>query len=190
DSALKTVKTIVGAVWDWIKNSFKNALQFLKALVTLDFQGMKDAIQKQMNNSKNLISTIWNAITSHFATVLSGILSSVTSKFTIMATEGRHKMNEVKVLIRSILDSIKSYLKGINLYNIGRDIINGLLRGISAMASSVFKKAQEIASEITSRIKKALRIASPYKVMIELDRKSTRLNSSHVKISYAVFCLK
>src|SRR5690606_40138438 len=26
--------------------------------------------------------------------------------------------------------------------------------------------------------------------MIERDRKSTRLNSSHVKISYAVFCLK
>src|SRR5690606_41798980 len=27
-------------------------------------------------------------------------------------------------------------------------------------------------------------------VVPELDRKSTRLNSSHVKISYAVFCLK
>src|SRR5436309_9860294 len=27
-------------------------------------------------------------------------------------------------------------------------------------------------------------------VSLELDRKSTRLNSSHVKISYAVFCLK
>src|SRR5690606_39660863 len=27
-------------------------------------------------------------------------------------------------------------------------------------------------------------------VPIDLDRKSTRLNSSHVKISYAVFCLK
>src|SRR5690606_41986105 len=27
-------------------------------------------------------------------------------------------------------------------------------------------------------------------VEITLDRKSTRLNSSHVKISYAVFCLK
>src|SRR5690606_40891707 len=25
---------------------------------------------------------------------------------------------------------------------------------------------------------------------VEVDRKSTRLNSSHVKISYAVFCLK
>src|SRR5690606_40374023 len=27
-------------------------------------------------------------------------------------------------------------------------------------------------------------------VIMEKDRKSTRLNSSHVKISYAVFCLK
>src|SRR5699024_11684696 len=28
------------------------------------------------------------------------------------------------------------------------------------------------------------------KIVYELDRKSTRLNSSHVSISYAVFCLK
>src|SRR3989442_1854458 len=27
-------------------------------------------------------------------------------------------------------------------------------------------------------------------ILDELDRKSTRLNSSHVRISYAVFCLK
>src|SRR5690554_7583816 len=32
--------------------------------------------------------------------------------------------------------------------------------------------------------------ASDYDVIQELDRKSTRLNSSHVRISYAVFCLK
>src|SRR6266700_1872609 len=30
----------------------------------------------------------------------------------------------------------------------------------------------------------------PGQVTVRLDRKSTRLNSSHVKISYAVFCLK
>src|SRR3989442_7724966 len=29
-----------------------------------------------------------------------------------------------------------------------------------------------------------------YPVMNKTDRKSTRLNSSHVRISYAVFCLK
>src|SRR5690554_7560730 len=30
----------------------------------------------------------------------------------------------------------------------------------------------------------------PLSSFMELDRKSTRLNSSHVRISYAVFCLK
>src|SRR5690606_41340996 len=30
----------------------------------------------------------------------------------------------------------------------------------------------------------------PHGPLVRLDRKSTRLNSSHVKISYAVFCLE
>src|SRR5690606_39514629 len=34
------------------------------------------------------------------------------------------------------------------------------------------------------------RLARHHRVHCEEDRKSTRLNSSHVKISYAVFCLK
>src|SRR5690625_6990558 len=33
-------------------------------------------------------------------------------------------------------------------------------------------------------------ISEPIQVGIKADRKSTRLNSSHVAISYAVFCLK
>src|SRR5690349_24612070 len=32
--------------------------------------------------------------------------------------------------------------------------------------------------------------ASPNRAFSRIDRKSTRLNSSHVEISYAVFCLK
>src|SRR5256885_9374375 len=30
----------------------------------------------------------------------------------------------------------------------------------------------------------------PHRVIVPIDRKSTRLNSSHLVISYAVFCLK
>src|SRR5690625_7848819 len=40
---------------------------------------------------------------------------------------------------------------------------------------------------------KANKPAAPFTVLLRnslLDRKSTRLNSSHVAISYAVFCLK
>src|SRR2546426_6063796 len=36
----------------------------------------------------------------------------------------------------------------------------------------------------------ALELSSDEELWIEIDRKSTRLNSSHLVISYAVFCLK
>src|SRR5437773_6223621 len=38
--------------------------------------------------------------------------------------------------------------------------------------------------------KAMLQIAQLIKADVGLDRKSTRLNSSHITISYAVFCLK
>src|SRR5690606_40291225 len=40
------------------------------------------------------------------------------------------------------------------------------------------------------RLLQGLALGGQYGGAATLDRKSTRLNSSHVKISYAVFCLK
>src|SRR5690348_17994943 len=40
------------------------------------------------------------------------------------------------------------------------------------------------------RIRGALDQAPPLQIVDDLDRKSTRLNSSHPSISYAVFCLQ
>src|SRR5206468_3747031 len=57
--------------------------------------------------------------------------------------------------------------------------------------------ANELAAEISSGAVAAARVAETHRLMFNLrldaavtDRKSTRLNSSHDQISYAVFCLK
>src|SRR5690554_7681746 len=44
-------------------------------------------------------------------------------------------------------------------------------------------------TDLDDKVAKLLR-TSKKKVFLAADRKSTRLNSSHVRISYAVFCLK
>src|SRR5438034_8845530 len=44
--------------------------------------------------------------------------------------------------------------------------------------------------ERSSRFRGLLKAAGPFIGPLGLDRKSTRLNSSHTVISYAVFCLK
>src|SRR5699024_11248442 len=44
-------------------------------------------------------------------------------------------------------------------------------------------------NELVDKIFETIALTA-YRTSIEIDRKSTRLNSSHVSISYAVFCLK
>src|SRR5204863_9352210 len=62
------------------------------------------------------------------------------------------------------------------------DVEAELARHIGPLAKVLVRKAQALAPTI-----QALRNALAPSIQ---DRKSTRLNSSHVEISYAVFCLK
>src|SRR5690606_23376713 len=76
-------------------------------------------------------------------------------------------MEKVRSKVKSIWDGIKSFLSGVNLFTIGKNIIQGLLDGINNMASRVLNRAQEIANGVKNKIKSALRIASPSKVMLQ-----------------------
>src|SRR5690554_7514896 len=50
--------------------------------------------------------------------------------------------------------------------------------------------AQPREEERLAAITRDLAYDKTHRALNDLDRKSTRLNSSHVRISYAVFCLK
>src|ERR1035438_6542314 len=63
---------------------------------------------------------------------------------------------------------------------------------ISVYASAEQNAADPVASEqafYQGAIPGLLRVLDPHSVFFDPDRKSTRLNSSHLGISYAVFCL-
>src|SRR5690625_5557212 len=65
--------------------------------------------------------------------------------------------------------------------NIGTEhILLGLIREGDGIAAKALQQLGLEATKIQEEVEK----------LIGVDRKSTRLNSSHVAISYAVFCLK
>src|SRR2546430_12204807 len=52
-------------------------------------------------------------------------------------------------------------------------------------------QARQVGTTVSNNVSKALASAlGNAAVPLDIDRKSTRLNSSHSQISYAVFCLK
>src|SRR5690606_41812089 len=60
---------------------------------------------------------------------------------------------------------------------------------------TVFIATRAISGKISTRISREIGFDKTFRITpdgshLARDRKSTRLNSSHVKISYAVFCLK
>src|SRR6266511_4838264 len=75
-------------------------------------------------------------------------------------------------------------------------LANKLSERLRVPAAAFFLLAAALASDLWPGLGEALsirdveRIAVVALVVILLDRKSTRLNSSHVKMSYAVFCFK
>src|SRR5690554_7781088 len=66
------------------------------------------------------------------------------------------------------------------------DIFNSVLRELDMF----YVDSIEVNKLVQGTIHNMLSRLDPYTEYYSEDRKSTRLNSSHVRISYAVFCLK
>lgn len=169
-SAMQNAQKIISATWSYIKSSFQNATSFLKALVKGDFQGMKDAISNQMKASQNLIRSIWSAIKSYFGTVISSIVSTVKSKFSDLVNAVRSKMNDVKTKVQSGIDQVKSFLSGIDLSSMGKQMIQGLINGIGSMADALVRKAKGVVNGAIDAAKSLLKIKSPSRVFMGIGQ--------------------
>jgi TP901 family phage tail tape measure protein len=68
----------------------------------------------------------------------------------------------------SIGSTIIDEIAKVDLWQVGKDIIQGLINGLGSMASSIGEKVKELARKIPAGIKKFLGIHSPSRVLMEL----------------------
>src|SRR5699024_11629104 len=72
-------------------------------------------------------------------------------------------------------------------------IVHGGIKAVLAETAASLGANQWLADRQQDQIALGVNITTEHLIAVsngKLDRKSTRLNSSHVSISYAVFCLK
>ena len=103
----------------------------------------------------NSVRTMYNQVKQNFTNMLNAVKTIFTT---------------VKTTITNAWENVMVFLRSINLYDIGKNIIQGLINGIGALATNVYNKMKDIGTGMLDTFKGVLGIHSPAREMIEAGK--------------------
>lgn len=188
------IKEAAGRIWGALKDQVSKLMESLGEILSNIWDGMKRVASIAWEGMKSAASKIWNGIKSLGSTIWNGIKETV-SDLANKAKEGAIKAwdtlkEKTSEAFNKVVDFIKDPLENIDLFSIGKDIIQGLINGIGSMATAVWDKAKDIGRGITDGIKGVLGIKSPSRVMMRAGKDTGAglvkgLNNSRKSVSKA-----
>lgn len=135
---------------------------------------------------QNVIGTVMTGMSNRQGaalTLIGGMMTSVRDKAGSISflPVGQNDMNGVMTglgnrkgaaltTIGSIMTSVKDRAGSVSFVPIGQNIISGMINGLNSGRASLMTTAQNIASNVSSVIKSALKINSPSRVMMEIGK--------------------
>ena len=186
--------------WESIKQIFSNAIAFVISWMQVSFVAKGISLVKNMATGiPNLIKGLWSSGKNLFSQGVSAcinfvknLLSGATSNFNTLRTFGANAFqalwsvakNMMSRLLSSVISSIRqvptnvrnfmnqavNVLKGINLFSIGKNMIQGLINGIKNMAGNVVGAIGSVVNGAISKAKKTLGINSPSKLFMQFGK--------------------
>ncbi|WP_283751475.1 phage tail tape measure protein [Bacillus cereus] len=167
--------------WNALKSGVINLVNSIKDGAINSWNALKSGVINTVNALKDGAMNAWNALKSGISSAISGIVNFVTSGFNnakstaISMMEGlkngvSNAINNVINFFRDMGSNIKSTISSINLYDIGKNIIQGLINGIKGMAKNVVGAITDVTSSITGKVKGLLGIHSPSRVFLQFGK--------------------
>ncbi|MDA1478358.1 phage tail protein [Bacillus changyiensis] len=164
-SVFNGISSIVKSIWNGIKSLVSTVVRGVLNVVKTSWNTIKSVTSYVFNTVRSVISSVWNRIRSIVGSVTRTVWTTVKNNFNNMKEAVSTIMTKVKDTIKRLWNNAVKFLKGINLFNIGEDIIQGLIDGIGNMATAVWRKVGEITDGIKSKIQWLLGIHSPSRWM-------------------------
>ncbi|MGE7216583.1 phage tail tape measure protein [Priestia koreensis] len=135
---------------NWETGQVLSKWEIFKNNVGTKFSNIKAAISKKLEEMKKDTQQKWESMK-----------TTASKKVDEMKTSISNKMAEVKAKIQAKWKEAESFFKSIDLTTIGKNIIEGLINGISGMMGQVKQKIKDVADAVTGGLKRALDIHSP-----------------------------
>lgn len=157
-------KTEIINLWNFMKASASLIWNSIKAFFVVTWNAIKTTAANTWNAIKDTMINTWNSIKQNFWNIVNGIVQSAENAWTNLKNGVSNTVDRVW----NIFDS----LRNINLFEIGRNIIQGLIDGITEKANAVVEKVQSIAGSIKKSITNALDIHSPSRWMRDMVGKN------------------
>lgn len=166
------IKAKCTEIWNSIKEFFSETWSKIKTIFLSSLESIKSYINEKWTYIKDLTSNIWGGIKEVFSNILANILNVTIGKFNDIRESISSKMYEVKSSISNIWDSVMNFFRGINLFSIGTNIIQGLINGVKNMASSLVNSVKGVVDGAIEGAKNLLGIHSPSRVFMEFGEYS------------------
>lgn len=183
--------------WESIKQIFSNAITFTWNLMQVMFAfNLPGMIKNFGANAGSLFSSMWSSIKGFFSGGISGCLNFVrnlftnaSSSFSALRSAGANvfsslwqvaknamsnllssvisNIRQVPTNVRSFMTQAVNVIRNINLFTIGKNLIQGLINGIKNMAGNVIGAIGGVVTGAVDAAKRKLGINSPSRVFKE-----------------------
>ncbi len=144
DSIWQYIKAVMGV----IKGIFEMVWPIIAGIVKITWNAIKTVIRNTMDIIEGIIDTIMLLIQGDW--------------------EGA--WNRIKQIGEDIWKNIQRFFEDIDLYEIGRNILDGLIKGFNSMKDSVIESAKNIGQNIKDAFTGFFSIHSPSRLMASLSK--------------------
>ncbi|MFD2657565.1 phage tail protein [Gracilibacillus thailandensis] len=125
--------------------------------------------KKTFAKVSNWISNKWGEVKNAF-NVLKQLYSILRNRFTDMVNAVKQKMTDVKDRIKNGWDTVMDFLTGIDLFEVGQNILEGMINGVGSMAGKLVDKVSGVVGGAIDKAKNLLGIASPSKLFEQFGK--------------------
>lgn len=148
---------IAESAWDFISGIVEAGMSFIQGIFEVVWPIITD-----------IVGVAWEYIQMSVDNGIALVTGLIEAGMAILEGDWEGAWNAIKGIAEDIWHNIESFFSNINLFQIGKDIIQGLIDGIGFMAEAVRDTVTSIGSSIKDGFTSFFSIASPSRLMMDI----------------------